>query len=183
MFHNIWDNPSHWLIFFKIVNITSTSYRLNLHTAAISAVDHIGLTDWPVQEFTAFGWILFWIRGTFNNESTMTPGKCKTSLFFSWDSSWDFLGCFFRISGGFFYAVDSRKFRMINGHAGQEPLEDGGTNPIYFWPMFQGYFSGDIPPMSGWWQDIPEEETVQEAPVKAVQLFSIWLGLSWRARL
>ena len=109
MFHNIWDNPSHWLIFFKIVNITSTSYRLNLHTAAISAVDHIGLTDWPVQEFTAFGWILFWIRGTFNNESTMTPGKCKTSLFFSWDSSWDFLGCFFSDFGRFFLCCRQSK--------------------------------------------------------------------------
>ena len=62
-------------------------------------------------------------------------------VFFSWDSSWDFLGCFFRISGGFFFnAVDSRKFRMINGHAGQEPLEDGGTNPIYFLAYVSGLF-------------------------------------------
>jgi hypothetical protein len=53
---------------------------------------------------------------------------------------------FFGFREGFFYAVDIRKFRMINGHAGQEAIEDGGTNPIYFWPMFQGYFSGDFFP-------------------------------------
>ena len=76
MFHNIWDNPSHWLIFFKIVNITSTSYRLNIHTAAISAVDHIGLTDWPVQEFRATGWSCF----ESGEHSTMNQqcAKCKT---------------------------------------------------------------------------------------------------------
>jgi hypothetical protein len=66
--------------------------------------------------------------------------------FISWDCSSDFLGFFLDFGRFFFYAVDIRKFRMINGHAGQEAIEDGGTNPIYFWPMFQGYFSGDFFP-------------------------------------
>ena len=67
--------------------------------------------------------------------------------FISWDCSSDFLVFFLGFREGFFFnAVDIRKFRMINGHAGQEAIEDGGTNPIYFWPMFQGYFSGDFFP-------------------------------------
>ena len=27
----------------------------------------------------------------------------------------------------------------------QYPIEDGGTNPIYVWPIFQAYFLGNIP--------------------------------------
>ena len=27
----------------------------------------------------------------------------------------------------------------VNGHAGQEPIEDGGTDSIYVWPMFEAY--------------------------------------------
>ena len=31
----------------------------------------------------------------------------------------------------------------------QEPIDDGGTDSIYFWPIVQAYFSGNIPTKYG----------------------------------
>ena len=51
IFHNIWDNPSHWLIFFKMVKTTNQvfiwfSYEF---THVITASPH----SWPVPTATA----------------------------------------------------------------------------------------------------------------------------------
>ena len=62
IFHNIWDSPSHWLIFFKVVKTTNQYLSLIDTNKTIASMDNrYGFTrNWSINDgFCPFFW---WIK-------------------------------------------------------------------------------------------------------------------------